>query len=1405
MNFINPLGFLGLLSLPVILILYTVRQKSKVKQVSSLYLWDKINTEKSGTSFFKRLKNNPFLYLDLLLALLVTLALTEAYIQRTAHNGSMVIVVDNSLTMQSADVAPTRLDEAKKQALRLIDGTEPDKPVSIITLNKNPRVAANRQTDKAALKAAVNAIKPTFGGADGEKATALIDGLNADDTKVYILSDNKLDMGGDYEFIDLSKDTENCAVTELSMRPNQNGGVTLFALAQNYGTKPVEKSVNIFADNKIIDTFLVTIQPGARTQVLAETDFMPSEAVAELSPSDNLKVDDTRYLTIAGDSIKKVLLITKGNVFLEKALNAQPDVELYKGDEYSGAQGYDCYVFDGIGAETYPTDGDIMIFGVDEQNLYKSSPNEKLTERPEAAGSFLADTDISVLSAYGIESDALDPVLTADGKTIMARGMMDNRNVFACGFDLHDSDLPLKMDFPILIYNILNDFDDSRLASRQFTAGETASVMLKADTTSAEIEDPEGRRSEVKEGSFTPEECGIYRLYENGKQTAEFSVNCEPVGTVRGFLADGSGQIKINHKLRKYFVIFALLVLIAGLVLYFIRIKPDPKVIVLRALIFALLAASITDFSFTSKTENADTIFVLDGSQSMDGKRDEALDFINTAMRSKPKGDYTALMLFGGNTAVDSGLAPDKGSYSSSSVVDSTQTNIENAVNTAGGLFTDERGKHIVLLTDGRETNGSIFSLKGNDAVIDAVDFSSELEKEAQISRLTLPGKINKNTDYSVTIQIDSLTAQNCGVQLLKNDKVIYNENLSLDKGHNRFVIRDHANEANSVVYKCLITPEEDTYAQNNVLYRHTYIQDVPVVLVLEHGGSGENIFDLVSSFGVNAKRADISVYAQHPENLGQNDLVILADCSAFDMTEDFIQNLDGYVRNSAGGLIVTGGANSFALGDYKDTPLEDMLPVNMDMINEEVNGDVAFFMVTDRSGSMSGGDYGKDKLTMAKEAMAGAVNNLNENDTVAVIAFDTQSDWVVRPTKVGKNQKSIIDKIAGISLGGGTSILPSLTDAYNEIVKNNSAYKHIILMTDGQAESTGYDPLINQMKDANITLSTIAVGNDADTKLLEELAQKGGGRYYYTDEFSNLPNIFSREAKLAGRDYINNEPFYPSVNSDDDILKDADNIPMLGGYIATKPKDTGKMVLSTELGEPVLSYWQYGLGKTAAFTTDMNNFCGDWLSSDEGRSILRNLTAYTMRSPASLDGEITYTEDGEKGIVSIKFNDAPEEISGASINNQSVDFVRTSIGEYRAEVEKLEQGSYIVNALYKDAEGNEKVLNDGIDIGYSREFDINNQKNALTDLNSDTVNFITDPYAVFAQREYKVEHSLVLYKFLLPLALLLFLIEVFLRRIGAVKLPEREKKVKPKVKTEEQEPETTAHTLLSTKRNRNK
>ncbi|MBR6400369.1 MAG: VWA domain-containing protein [Firmicutes bacterium] len=1405
MNFFNPLGFLGLLSLPIIIILYTVKQKSKIKQVSSLYLWDKIRTDKSGTSFFKRLRNNPFLYLDLLAALLITLALTEAYINRTAANGSLIIVIDNSLTMQSDDVKPSRLEEAKKQAISLIDNKGADTLASVITLNDEPQIIANRQTDKPALIKAINSVKPTFGGADGEKAAALIDSLNGENTRVYILSDDKLDLGGEYESVNLREDTKNCAVTNLSMRPNQNGGVSLFAMAQNYGTEPVEKNINIFADNKIIDTFLVTIQPGARTQVLADTDFMPSEAVAELSPQDCLAVDDTRYLTIAGDSIKKVLLISKGNVFLEKALNAQPDVELYKGDEYTGASGYDCYVFDGISADKYPTDGDLMFFGVDEQKLFKTTDDEKLEEMPTATGKggYFNDLDFSVLSSRGIESKELEPMLTADERTVMARGKINGQSVFVCGFDLHNSDLPLKMDFPILIYNILNDFDESRLSSGQFTAGKTYTLDLKADTVKAEIEDPEGKRSELKNAGFTPDRCGIYKLYENERQTAELSVNCEPVSAVRGSVTGSDEKIKVNYKLRKIFLMLALAVLIAHLVLYFMRIKPDWKILVLRAMIFLLILGSITDFSFTSKTKNSDTVFLLDASQSMEARSTQALEFVNDAVRSKPNGDYSALMLFGGNAAVDSGLATGRESYVPTAVVDTSQTNIEKAVNTAEGLFTDERGKHIVLITDGRETNGSILSLKNSGAVIDVADFSSSLEKEAQISRITLPSKISKNSDYSITLKIDSLTAQGCGAAVYKNDKVIYNQRLELEKGENRFIIRDHADEVNNVVYKCVITPDEDTYAQNNVLYKHTYIRDVPVVMVLEHGGSGENVFNLVSSFGVNAKRADIAVFMQHPEELGQNDLVIMADCSAYDMTDEFLENIEGYVKNSAGGLIVTGGANSYALGGYKDTLLEEILPVNMDMLNEEVNGDVAFFMVSDRSGSMAGGEYGKDKLTMAKEAMAGAVKNLNPNDTVAVIAFDTEGEWIVPPMEIGKNSANIIDKISKINLGGGTSILPSLQMAYDKITQSDAAYKHIILMTDGQAETSGYDHLIAQMVSKNITLSTIAVGSDADTSLLESLAKQGGGRYYYTDEFSNLPNIFSREAKLAGRDYINSDPFYPAVSADDDVLKNVGNIPRLGGYIATKNKSASKMILSTELGEPVLSRWQYGLGRTAAFTSDMENFCGDWLSADEGRTIFRNLVSSVMRSPTGLDGEISYTEDDEKGTVTIRFNDPPNELEGGSINNKSTEFVRTSIGEYKAETPKLEQGSYIVNAVFKDSEGNEKVINDGIDIGYSREFDINNQKNALLSLNAENINFITDPYSVFAEREYTVNHSLILYKWLLPPALLLLLAEVFLRRIGAVKLPEKQKKEKPKQETAEPEPENTAHMLLSNKRNR--
>ena len=1406
MNFFNPLGFLALAALPIIILLYTVKQKSKIKQVSSLYLWDKIRTEKSGTSFFQKLRNNLFLWLNLLAALLVALALTEAYINRTATGENLVIVIDNSLSMQTRDVEPSRLDEAKKQALQLIDGAAPDKLISVVTLNDDPQIIANRQTDKFVLRAAVNGIEKTYGGCDGRKTAALAESLSGEGTRIVVFSDDKLAMQGDYEYINISESSENCAVVNVSQKTGDNGGISVFALVENRGTLPVERNINIFADNRIIDSLPVTIQPGAKTQALVNTDFIPSEVVAEISPKDDLPEDDVRYLTVADDSIKRVLLITKGNVFLEKAIKAQPNAELYKGSEYSGANGYDCYVFDGIDVAEYPTDGDIIIIDNNEQKLFKMT-EEKEVESVYATGrgSYFNSLNFDVLKSKGIESDFLEPMLTDGDRTIMASGKKDGRSIFVCGFDLHNSDLPLKMDFPILIYNILNDFDASRLDSRMLTAGVPVSIDLKADTVKAEITDPNGNKNEITKGVFTPEVCGIYTLYENEKQTSKIAVNCVPSQSASGTIAAGDNKIIVNYKLRKIFLILALIVLLAEFIIYMLRMKPDIRVIVLRVLIIALILGSITDFSFASKTHDSDTVFVLDSSESMKSEHKHAVDFINNAMKSRGRRDHTALMVFGSNSAVDSGLNTDKSAYNPSAVVDVTQTDIESAFNTAEGLFSDKRGKHIVLLTDGRETKGNALSIKGGDTYIDIVDFSSELEKEAQISRLRLPSKISKNTNYDITMQIDSLTAQNCGAALYKNDKLIYNETLKLEKGENRFVVKDYADDVNNVVYKCVITPEEDTYTENNTLYDHTYIQDSPVVLVLEQQGSGANIYDLIESFGVNVKRSEISVYSQYPEKLGENDLVILADCSAENMSKEFLEAIKGYVQNAGGGLIATGGENSFALGEYKDTELEEILPVNMEMLNEEVNGDVAFFMVSDRSGSMTSGEYGKTKIEMTKEAMAGAVKNLSENDTVAVLAFDDRGQWIVKPTKVGKNTSSIVQKISGISPGGGTSILPSLEEAYEEILKNDAAYKHIILMTDGQAETTGYDPLIEKMKANNITLSTIAVGADADTSLLEELANKGGGRYYFTDEFSNLPNIFSKEAKLAGRDYINNGTFFPSVASNDEILKNVENIPSLDGYIATKSKETAKNVLITELGEPVLSYWQYGLGKSAAFTSDMQNFCSGWLSASEGRTILRNLVSSTMRRPAGLDGEINYTENGENGVITLTFNNTPKEIKGAAINGKKLEFTQTSIGEFRAETKRLEQGSYIVNATIVDDEDTESVINDGIDIGYSREFDINNQKNVLKDIHADGISFIDDPYAVFAQRDYRVNHSLVLYKWLLPLALVLFLLEIFIRRIGGIKLPEKQPKEKKKKTEETPVEDNTAHMLLSNKRNRNK
>ena len=255
--------------------------------------------------------------------------------------------------------------------------------------------------------------------------------------------------------------------------------------------------------------------------------------------------------------------------------------------------------------------------------------------------------------------------------------------------------------------------------------------------------------------------------------------------------------------------------------------------------------------------------------------------------------------------------------------------------------------------------------------------------------------------------------------------------------------------------------------------------------------------------------------------------------------------------------------------------------------------------MVIDRSGSMAEtSGNGRTKLDLAKEAVYQASLGLTPRDQISLIAFDDTADAVL-PLQKLPSAVEIEQALSSFNAGSGTNIRPGIEQAADTLAAANAKIKHIILMTDGIAPSN-YDDLIDQLRGAGVTISTVAIGDDADTNL-EDIAKRGGGRYYQVKRVEDVPKIFLQETVIiAGRDIIEGK-FAPSVALQAPVVRGLNGLPALYGYNGTEIKAAARAILVTPNGKPVLAQWQYGLGRAVAWTSDFKGQWGrDWVGWDE-------------------------------------------------------------------------------------------------------------------------------------------------------------------------------------------------------------
>src|SRR5439155_20411316 len=208
-------------------------------------------------------------------------------------------------------------------------------------------------------------------------------------------------------------------------------------------------------------------------------------------------------------------------------------------------------------------------------------------------------------------------------------------------------------------------------------------------------------------------------------------------------------------------------------------------------------------------------------------------------------------------------------------------------------------------------------------------------------------------------------------------------------------------------------------------------------------------------------------------------------------------------------------------------------------------------------------------------------------------------------------------DRLAPLSVDGGTDIFPAMSMAFDAIKQSDARYKHVILMSDGMSCCGGnYTELLDRMRATNVTLSTIAIGGDADQQLLSQLAKQGDGRYYFADHARDIPRLVTRETELATRGPLVEGNVTPRQVGPDALLSwvAAGGLPPLGGYLVTSPKDPAEVMLVPDAADPLLARWPYGLGRAVAWTSDLRGRWSDaWLQWSGMPRLFNSLVSWTI------------------------------------------------------------------------------------------------------------------------------------------------------------------------------------------------
>lgn len=479
MSLLAPAALAFSAIIPIIFLLYFMRPKRQERVVGSTLLWRQALQDIHASYPWQRLRITPLLLLQLLAAIVIVLILTRpAIFANSPISGNSIIILQASASMQATDVTPTRFESAKNTIADLVDTMGPGDHVSLITMARNPQVLIAQSQDKGAVLVALQRARVTNQSADLQQAISLASSLAAGEANVQILvvgdghvmnSDQAIVTPFPVRYLSVGTDKPNIALTALASR-NVNGQLTAFTEIANFSHQQRSIPVGLYADDHLVNVQTITLPAGASGSL--EWNPLKSDTRVlhvRLLSQDPMTTDHEAWAIVGSSIHAQVLLVTKGNTFLEAALRLQPNITLFEitPDKYSSNIGnYDLTIFDGV-MPLHPPSGNILY--IDPPNGHYdfgiSGKQTGISHISLGADPFNLLTNVDLSNIHVIhDSHQLQPnlwaqtIIAAPETPLLIAGENNNRRIAVLGFDLHASDLPLQPAFPILIHNLTNWF-----------------------------------------------------------------------------------------------------------------------------------------------------------------------------------------------------------------------------------------------------------------------------------------------------------------------------------------------------------------------------------------------------------------------------------------------------------------------------------------------------------------------------------------------------------------------------------------------------------------------------------------------------------------------------------------------------------------------------------------------------------------------------------------------------------------------------------------------------------------------------------------------------------------------------------------------------------------------------------